>query len=83
MSLAHKKSLALGDLRPGDRARVAGFREQYPYASQLARLGLIPGTEFTVMRTAPLGDPVEIRFRGFSLVIRPSEAHVMLLEAAE
>ncbi len=43
-------------------------------------LGLIPGTVLTVKRFAPLGDPVEIRFRGFSLALRPSEARALELE---
>jgi ferrous iron transport protein A len=44
------------------------------------RLGLIPGTQFEVKRFAPLGDPIEIRFRGFSLTLRPGEARCLSLE---
>lgn len=47
------------------------------------RLGLIPGTELEVKRRAPLGDPIQIQFRGYSLVLRPAEAHHLLLEAIE
>ena len=55
-------------------------REDDDYAAQLMRLGLIPGTEIRVQRRAPLGDPMEIRFRGFSLALRPSEADALMLE---
>jgi len=81
-------TVSLADLKPGDTARVAGYlsasgAESGPdsgYGAQLMRLGLIPGTEITVQRTAPLGDPMEIRFRGFSLALRPSEATSLVLE---
>ena len=73
-------SLRLIDLNPGDRAQVVGYLEESNYSHQLMRLGLIPGTQFEVKRFAPLGDPMEIRFRGFSLTLRPSEAHCLRLE---
>lgn len=73
-------TVSLSDLSPGDSARVKGYSTESAYAAQLMRLGLIPGTELTVQRTAPLGDPMEIRFRGFSLVLRPSEAMSLLLD---
>lgn len=37
-------------------------------------MGLIPGVELEVIRRAPMGDPVEIRLRGYSLSLRGSEA---------
>ena len=72
--------LRLADLMPGDQARVAGYSRQSTYVQGLLRFGLIPGTRFEVKRRAPLGDPVEIRFRGFSLTLRPEEAACLLLE---
>jgi len=73
--------VTLADLAVGDRARVTAYQtETSDYAHQLTRLGLIPGTEFAVIRKAPLGDPIEIRFRGFSLAVRPQEAFCLELE---
>jgi len=43
-------------------------------------MGLIKGTEFTVNRVAPLGDPVEINLRGFSLSLRKDEATALIVE---
>lgn len=74
--------VSLSELRVGDAARVAGYADDSPYAAQLMRLGLIPGTGLEVRRVAPLGDPIEIRFRGFSLALRPREAACLLLEPA-
>ena len=67
-------SRRLRDLAVGEQVRVAGFRDQNPYSDRLIRLGLIPGTLVRLVRRAPLGDPVEIRFRGYALVLRPAEA---------
>ena len=73
-------AVGLSDLKPGDQARVAGYAYASPYGQGLLRLGLIPGTRFEVRRRAPLGDPIEIGFRGFSLTLRPEEADCLLLE---
>ena len=73
-------SLSLSHLKPGEWARVAGYAHQSPYSHNLLRLGLIPGTRFEVKRRAPLGDPIEIAFRGFSLTLRPAEADCLVLE---
>jgi ferrous iron transport protein A len=77
----HDGDLQIQHLHVGDRARVVGYRERSSYTDRLIRLGLIPGTLFTLERRAPLGDPVEIRFRGYSLVLRPSEAAALELES--
>jgi len=71
----------LSELAKGDQARVVRFDDaRTAYARQLLSLGLIPGTRIKVARYAPLGDPIEIRFRGTSLVLRPSEARGLVLE---
>ena len=62
-------------LEVGDRARVIGFGGLTEnYRNRLMSLGLIPGTEFEVRHVAPLGDPVDIRVRGFCLSLRREEA---------
>ena len=43
-------------------------------------MGLTPGTELSVVRVAPLGDPVEIKVRGFSLSLRKDEADALQIE---
>ena len=71
----------LDELAIGESARVAGYLKVDEYTERLLRLGLIPGTRLTLKRRAPLGDPVEIRFRGYSLVLRPAEASNLQLES--
>ena len=72
--------LKLADLEIGEEARVGEYPEMTEYCERLIRMGLIPGTTIRLERAAPLGDPVEIRFRGYALVLRPSEADCLRLE---
>jgi Fe2+ transport system protein FeoA len=41
---------------------------------RLLDMGLIPNTKVTVQRIAPLGDPIEIRLRGYELTLRLEDA---------
>ena len=46
---------------------------------RLREMGMLPGTLVTLIRTAPLGDPMEIKVRGYNLTLRKTEAeHVMV-----
>lgn len=73
---------ALRDMAVGDSGRVCGFLEggSAAYRRKLLALGLTKGTGFRVTRVAPLGDPVEIVVRGFSLSLRRDEAEIVLVE---
>lgn len=74
---------SLRDLAAGDSGRVVGFSEgSKAYRRRLLDMGLTPGVEFSVTRYAPMGDPVEIRVRGFSLSLRKSEADAVRVERA-
>ncbi|MCB2261631.1 MAG: ferrous iron transport protein A [Candidatus Thiosymbion ectosymbiont of Robbea hypermnestra] len=65
----------LRNLSVGDRGQVAGYEEGVrAYRKKLLAMGLTPGTEFEVVRVAPMGDPVEIRVRGTSVSLRKGEA---------
>ncbi len=71
----------LKDLVVGETAKVIGFsKEGRAYRKRLLAMGLTPKTEFTVVRLAPLGDPVEITLRGFSLTLRKKEADILKIE---
>jgi Fe2+ transport system protein FeoA len=45
-------------------------------------MGLLPGTRVRVVRVAPLGDPIEIRLRSYSLSIRHAEARDVKIDRA-
>jgi len=69
------------DLAVGEKGRVAGFvKGASAYREKLLAMGLTRGTEFTVERVAPLGDPVEIHVRDFALTLRKEEASAIMVE---
>ncbi|MFP4484292.1 MAG: ferrous iron transport protein A [Spirochaetaceae bacterium] len=69
------------DIRPGQSARIVGYEGgRSNYRTRLLTMGLTRGTEITLVRVAPLGDPVDIRVRGFSISLRKDEAAVLQLE---
>ena len=68
------KSVRLDQLTVGDRALVLGYEGEEDLHFRLKELGLIRGTKVFVKRLAPLGDPMEIVLRGYSLSIRKQDA---------
>lgn len=68
-------------LSVGDSGKILGFeRAGKAYRKRLLAMGLTPGSVFTVTRFAPLGDPIEIKIRGYSLSLRKNEAAALLIE---
>ncbi|HIP83456.1 MAG TPA: ferrous iron transport protein A [Desulfocapsa sulfexigens] len=71
----------LVDISVGTTGRIAGFgKGKKEYRKKLLAMGLIKGTEFTVSRVAPMGDPVEIKIRGYNLSLRKDEAAIVAVE---
>jgi len=62
-------------------APVVGFNASgKAYRRKLLTMGLTPGTEISLIRVAPLGDPVEIWIRGYSLSLRKDEADALSVD---
>lgn len=73
--------MRLSELKQGATARITGIAPgEKVYRHKLIAMGLLPGTELTVTRIAPLGDPVEITIRGFALSLRKDEARILELD---
>ncbi|NUP04795.1 MAG: ferrous iron transport protein A [Polyangiaceae bacterium] len=64
----------LSDLSIGERGVIEVVTAARPLAVRLMELGLVEGTEVRIKRRAPLGDPLELELRGYSLSIRADEA---------
>lgn len=72
--------LKLSLLPAGGRAVVREFPKQGSAFLRLREMGLMPGTALELVRTAPLGDPLEVKVRGYHLTLRKSEADHVLVE---
>ena len=71
----------LGQLSVGEKAVITGFAEgKKEYRAKLLAMGLTKGIKLQLTRVAPLGDPLEISVRGFSLSLRKAEASAVLIE---
>jgi len=67
-------TVPLHEVELGRTAYVVRLNGSNGNGSRMLAMGLTPGTEIRVERVAPLGDPIELRVRGYSLLIRKSEA---------
>lgn len=78
-----KASLSLANLPIGAQARVVAVNGSSTMARRLMEMGVVPGAPVRVIKTAPLGDPIEIRVRGYHLALRLTEAQTILVTASE
>ena len=74
--------MKLSDLAVGASAVVREFPKSGAAFIRLREMGLLTGTKLTLVRTAPLGDPIEIKLRGYHLTLRKSEADHVLVDPA-
>lgn len=74
--------MKLSELAVGASAIVREFPKTGSTFIRLREMGLIAGTRLTLVRTAPLGDPIEIKLRGYHLTLRKSEAEHVLVDPA-
>jgi DtxR family Mn-dependent transcriptional regulator len=72
--------ISLRDLRPGERGKVARVGSGGALSRRVREMGMTPGTLVQVERVAPLGDPVEIKLRGYHLTLRKDEAGEIQVE---
>lgn len=62
------------NLKHGEKGIISSIDGDSKLVKRLCALGCIEGTEVKLKRTAPLGDPLIINFRGFDLAIRKKDA---------
>ncbi len=69
----------LADLAPSEYGYIQAITGTDGLSHRLAELGFTPGQAVGVIRFAPLGDPIQIKIRGFSLALRRQEARRVIL----
>ncbi|MFO7541002.1 MAG: FeoA family protein [Chloroflexota bacterium] len=75
-------TITLNQLTPGQSARIKKIMGKGPIRRRLFDMGLTGGTEITVVKTSPLGDPVDYLVRGYHLSLRKSEAEMVVVHNA-
>ncbi|MCK4260717.1 MAG: metal-dependent transcriptional regulator [Halanaerobiales bacterium] len=78
--MATQKIKALRDLSPGMRGKIVRLTLKGDLRRRVMDMGLVSGTEITVEGVAPLGDPIEVKVRGYKLTLRKNEASEIFVE---
>ena len=66
--------MTLNQLKIGQSAVITAVGGEGPLRNRLIDMGLIPHTKLTLRKVAPMGDPIEIRIRGYELTLRSDDA---------
>lgn len=69
-----KRKTTLSQLVAKESAVVLRVCGGGPVQRRIIDMGMVPGARITVQKFAPLGDPMEIKVKGFNLSLRKSEA---------
>jgi Fe2+ transport system protein FeoA len=66
--------LTLDHVPVGQSAVVASIVDDGPISRRLMEMGVVPGVKIRVIKSAPFGDPIEVRLMGYNLALRRQEA---------
>ena len=75
--------MTIKDLRPGESALVESVGGEGALRQHFLDMGLIPGTALTMVKAAPLGDPIQIRLHGYELTLRLDDAAQIRVKKGE
>ncbi|MCH3963814.1 MAG: ferrous iron transport protein A [Clostridium sp.] len=67
----------LKDTKCGETVTVVKVHGQGAVKRRFMDMGLTKGTEVYIRKVAPLGDPVEVKVRGYELSLRKEEANII------
>ena len=72
--------MTMDQLKPGQSAYILSIGGSGALRHHLLDMGLTPQTEVTLQKIAPMGDPVQIKLRGYELTLRLDEAQKITVE---
>lgn len=72
--------MTLKEVRIGDTVRVVQLSGEGALRQHFLDMGIIPGTEITVSKLAPMGDPMELTLHGYELTLRLADAELISVE---
>ncbi|MGC9421787.1 MULTISPECIES: FeoA family protein [Vibrio] len=75
--------MKLSELKVGESGLIVALNElSLDIRKKLMVMGLLPNTQVTLIRRAPMGDPLQIQVRGVSIAVRESIASAVEVEKA-
>ncbi|MBQ7574670.1 MAG: ferrous iron transport protein B [Clostridia bacterium] len=75
--------MTLKDLHIGESCRILSVGGEGALRQHFLDMGLVPGAEVTVVKFAPMGDPVELKVHGYDLTLRLEDAKKIDIEKIE
>ena len=75
--------MTLKDIKIGKSAVVTAVGGEGALRQHFLDMGVIPGAEVTVVKYAPMGDPMELRIHGYELTLRLADAAKIEVKAIE
>ncbi|MEW6104527.1 MAG: ferrous iron transport protein A [bacterium] len=70
----------LKELLPGQKGKITNVTGSGSIHRRILDMGIVKGSEIEMERIAPLGDPVEVRIKGYHLSLRKEEAANIFIE---
>jgi DtxR family Mn-dependent transcriptional regulator len=74
------EKISLKDLQPGQKCKVLKVKANEEANKRIVEMGVTPGAVIEIERVAPLGDPIDIKVRGYHLSLRKDEAEEIEVE---
>lgn len=75
--------MTINDLKIGQQGIISAVGGEGPLRLRFLDMGLIPGTQVILQKIAPMGDPIQIRLRGYELTIRREDAQKITLKEVQ
>ena len=72
--------MTLNEVRPGSSAVITAVGGEGALRQHFLEMGVIPGAEITVIKYAPMGDPMELQVHGYELTLRIADAQKISVE---
>jgi ferrous iron transport protein A len=72
--------MTLKDVRVGQTVKVTKIIGMGPVKRRIMDMGITKGVEIFVRKVAPLGDPMELKVRGYELSVRKADAEMIEVE---
>ncbi|MCL2479147.1 MAG: ferrous iron transport protein A [Treponema sp.] len=75
--------MTLKSLKPGESGIITAVGGEKALRRRLLEMGITPRTKVTIKKTAPMGDPIELLLRGYSLSIRLEDADKISIQGVD